>query len=76
MAGNIKTIIGRYVAGEMADIEAKAEILRQFPGCRTEHQAMLLADYIDELLAQALADSQAIVEAFDKLRASEAARAS
>jgi len=72
MEGAIKTTIGRYIGGELTDIEAKAGNLRQYPGVRTEHQAMLLADYVDELLAQALAESLAIVEAFDKLRAAEA----
>jgi hypothetical protein len=75
MGHSVKVTLGRYIAGELTDIQAKAEILKLYPGYRTQHDALLLADYVDELLAQALADSQAIVEAFDKLKASEASDA-
>ena len=50
MDERIEDSIRRFIAGALSLAEAKVLILAEFPGCRRQHQTLLLADYIEDLL--------------------------
>ena len=44
----IVSALRRFQTGDTSITEAKAEILRAFPGCRSPAEALLLADFVEE----------------------------
>ena len=50
MDERITEAIRQFIAGALDIVDAKRLILVEFPGCRQQHQTLLLADYIEDLL--------------------------
>jgi len=56
MDERIEDTIRRFIEGALSLADAKMLILAEFPGCRKQHQALLLADYVEDLLYKVRGD--------------------
>ena len=67
MESAIATTIRAYVRGELDLVATKAALLRHYPGFRKPHEALLLADYVEEVAICARDGTLAIDDAVGDL---------
>lgn len=57
----------RFKAGHTSIVEVKAQILKGFPGVRSPHAALLLADFVEDLALNVRSGQAGVAEAVGDL---------
>lgn len=62
-----ETALRLFLAGHTSIVEVKAQILRGFPGHRSPHEALLLADFVEDVALSVRNGQAGVAEAVSDL---------